>query len=97
MLDVIDALQVADEQDALKADGVSIDIVGTDFGQDRDTQITTFLTGQVLTLQRNVSANARVDIDGAGAYTVIFIQDGVSKTITINGGGTSVIKITQNN
>jgi hypothetical protein len=26
---------------------------------------------------------------------VIFIQDGVSKTITINGGGSSVIKIKQ--
>ncbi len=95
LLDVIDALEVAETQDALKADGTSLNITGTNFGQDTETQITTFLTGQVLTLQRNVANNARVDIDTSGSYTVIFIQDGVSKTITINGGGSNVIKITQ--
>ena len=67
--------------------------------RDRDTttQITTFITGQILTLQRNVSSNARVDIDTDASYTVIFIQDGVSRTVTINGGSDSVIKIRQGN
>jgi hypothetical protein len=64
-------------------------------GQDPSTQITTIIQGQQVSLRRNVSENVRVDIDGSGAYTVIFIQDGVSKTITINGGGSSVIKIKQ--
>ena len=97
LLDVIDALQVAEEQDALAQDGQSVQVVGTNFGQDLDTQITTFLTGQTLTLQRNVSANVRLDLDVSGSYTVILIQDGVSRVITINGGSSSVIKITQSN
>ena len=46
---------------------------------------------------RNVSANARIDLDVSGSYTVIFIQDGVSRVVTVNGGGNSVIKITQSN
>ena len=94
LLDVLDALEIAEEEDALAQEG-NISIVGTSFGQDTDTQITTFLTGQVLTLQRNVAGNARVDIDGAGSYTVIFIQDGVSRTITINGGSSTQITIKQ--
>ena len=97
LLDVIDALEVAEEQDALAQDGQSVQVVGTNFGQDLDTQITTFLTGQTLTLQRNVSANVRLDLDVSGSYTVILIQDGVSRVITINGGSSSVIKITQSN
>ena len=94
LLDVLDALEIAEDEDALAQEG-NISIVGTSFGQDTDTQITTFLTGQVLTLQRNVAGNARVDIDGAGSYTVIFIQDGVSRTITINGGSSTQITIKQ--
>ena len=94
LLDVLDALDVAEDEDALAQEG-NLSIVGTTFGQDTDTQITTFLTGQVLTLQRNVAGNARVDIDGAGSYTVIFIQDGVSRTVTINGGSSTQITIRQ--
>jgi len=97
LLDVIDALAVAEEEDALGQDLNAINIVGTKLGQDLDTQITSFVTGQTLTLMRNVSANARIDLDVGGSYTVIFIQDGVSKVVTVNGGGNSVIKITQSN
>jgi|TARA_R110001592_G_scaffold47841_1_gene151201 hypothetical protein len=96
LLDVIDALQVSKEDDAL-AQSSSLRLEGTSFGQDKTTQIASFITGQILTLQRNVSSNARVDIDIDGSYTVIFIQDGVSRTVTINGGSDSVIKIRQGN
>ena len=96
LLDVIDALQVSKEEDALAQSG-SLRLEGTSFGQDSTTQIATFITGQILTLQRNVSSNARVDIDSDASYTVIFIQDGVSRTVTINGGSDSVIKIRQGN
>ena len=72
-----------------------MNITGTQFGQDTDTQITTFLTGQTLTLMRSVSETARVDIESASSYTVIFIQDGISRVIKINGGSGGVIKITQ--
>ena len=44
---------------------------------------------------RNVNESARVDIDSSSSYTVIFIQEGVSRVIKINGGSGSVIKITQ--
>ena len=46
---------------------------------------------------RSVSDTARVDIDSAGSYTVIFIQDGTSNIVKINGGSSSTIKITQSN
>jgi len=95
LLDVIDALQIDEEEDQLAANISSVNITGTRFGQDTDTQITTFLTGQTLTIMRNVNESARVDIDSSSSYTVIFIQEGVSRVIKINGGSGSVIKITQ--
>ena len=42
-------------------------------------------------------ASARIDIDGGGSYTVIFIQDGKSNVVRVNGGSDSTIKITQSN
>jgi hypothetical protein len=95
LLDVIDALQVVKQEDALAQDGISTNIKGTKLGQDLDTQITTFYTGEKLALLRSVDSTARVDIDGSASYTVIFIQNGVSNVVTINGGEGSTIKITQ--
>ena len=97
LLDVIDALEEIREEDQLAQDATSTNITGTKMGQDLNTQITTFLTGQTLTLLRSVSDTARVDIDGSGSYTVIFIQDGTSNIIKVNGGSGSTIKITQSN
>ena len=50
-----------------------------------------------MSLRRQVNETVRVDLDGSNAYTVIFIQDGVSNVIKINGGSDSIIKITQSN
>ena len=97
LLDVIDALQEIKQEDQLAQDATSTNIVGTKLGQDLQTQITSFVTGEVLTLMRSVSDTARVDIDSSGSYTVIFIQDGTSNIIKINGGSSSTIKITQSN
>ena len=97
LLDVIDALQEIKQEDQLAQDATSTNIVGTELGQDLKTQITSFVTGEVLTLMRSVSDSARIDIDSAGSYTVIFIQDGASNIIKINGGSSSTIKITQSN
>jgi len=97
LLDVIDALEVVKEEDALAQDGISTNIKGTRLGQDLETQITSFYTGEVLTLLRSVQSTARVDINGAASYTVIFIQDGISNVVTINSGEGSVIRITQSN
>ena len=95
LLDVLDALEEIKEEDQLGQDATSINIVGTQIGQDLNTQITSYVTGQTLTLMRSVSDTARVDVDTSGSYTVIFIQDGVSRVVKINGGTGSTIKITQ--
>jgi len=95
LLDVIDALEVAEEEDQLTQDIGSISLTGTQFGQDPDTQIISFIDGEKLTLIRAINNSARVDLDTNGSYTVIFIQDGVSKTIKVNGGSSSIITIRQ--
>ena len=94
MLDVIDALAVEKEEDQLRL-ATSTQIVGTLIGNDPDTQITTLITGNVISLRRNVSESVRLDLNGSNAYTVILIQDGVSNTIKINGGSDSIITIRQ--
>ena len=94
LLDIIDALAIDEEQDQL-ALATSFNITGTLVGQDTETQITTLVTGQTVSLRRQVSQNVRVDLNTDNSYTVILIQDGVSNIIKINGGGDSVITITQ--
>ena len=96
MLNVLDVLAVQEEEDQLQQAG-GINITGTLIGQDADTQITTIVTGQIVSLRRSISDSARVDIDGGGSYTVIFIQDGKSNVVRVNGGSDSTIKITQSN
>jgi len=95
LLDVIDALEIAEEKDQLQRDVSSVAIAGTKFGQDTETQIISFIDGEKLTLIRSVNNTARLDLDVSASYTVILIQDGVSKTIKINGGSSSVITIKQ--
>jgi hypothetical protein len=94
LLNVLDALAVAEEEDQL-AQATSTQISGTLLGKDPDTQITTLITGNVISLRRQVNESVRVDLDGGNAYTVILIQDGVSNIIKVNGGSDSVITITQ--
>ena len=94
LLNVIDALALNKQEDALQSTG-TVKITGTEFGQDKDTQVTTFITGETLSIQRNVSNFVQVDIDKSEGYTVIFTQDGVTRAITINGGGTNTITISQ--
>jgi len=95
LLNVLDALAIADDEDAL-AQATSTQISGTLLGKDPDTQITALITGNVISLRRQVNESVRVDLNGSDAYTVILIQDGVSNIIKVNGGSDSVITITQN-
>ena len=94
LLNVLDALAIAEDEDAL-AQATSTQITGTLLGRDPETQITTLITGNVVSLRRQVNESVRVDLDGSNSYTVIFIQDGVSNVVKVNGGGDSVITITQ--
>ncbi len=96
LLNVLDTLAVDEDEDVL-AQATTTQIAGTSLGKDPDTQITTLITGNVVSLRRQVNETVRVDLDGSNAYTVIFIQDGVSNVIKINGGSDSIIKITQSN
>ena len=96
LLNVLDALAVAEEEDQL-AQATSTQIAGTLLGKDPDTQITALITGNVVSLGRNVNESVRLDLNGSNAYTVILIQDGVSNIIKVNGGSDSVITITQSN
>ena len=87
-------MAIAEDEDQL-AQATSTQIVGTSLGKDPDTQITTLITGNVVSLRRTVNESVRLDVNGSESYTVIFIQDGVSNVVKINGGGESVITITQ--
>ena len=93
LLNILDALGISEEEDKL-AQVSGVTVTGTTLGRDVETQITTLITGQTLSLTRNVSEFTRLDLDISGGYTVILIQDGISNTIKINGGD-STIRITQ--
>jgi len=94
LLNVLDGLAITEEEDQL-AQATSTQISGTLLGKDPDTQITTIITGQVVSLRRSVNESVQLDLDGNNAYTVIFIQDGISNIIKVNGGSDSTITITQ--
>jgi len=97
LLDVLDSLAIADEEDALAQEATSIAITGTEVGQDKETQITTIIQGQTISLRRSVGGIIRLDVDGSNAYTIIFVQNGISRVVKINGGGDSTITIKQSN
>ena len=94
LLDIIDELAIDDDDDIL-TEVSGVNLVGTEFGQDRDTQITTFITDNIITLQRSVAESTRLDLAVDGSYSVLICQDGVCNNVKINGGSSTVIKITQ--
>jgi hypothetical protein len=83
LLNVLDALAIAEDEDAL-AQATSTQVSGTLLGRDPDTQITTIITGNVISLRRQVNESVQLDLDGSTSYTVIFIQDGISNVIKVN-------------
>ena len=94
LLDVLDTLAVEKEEDQLGLT-TRVNVSGTLIGQDTDTQITTIVTGQTISLRRQVSESVQLDLNAGNGYTLILIQDGVSNIVKINGGGDSVITIRQ--
>jgi hypothetical protein len=95
LLDVLDDLGAEDEEEILTNFASGVQIAGTKVGQDLETQVTTIIQGNQVKLMRMVNHNAQVLVDGDDSYTVIFIQDGVSRTVQINGTATSSITIRQ--
>ena len=95
LLDVLDALAVKEEEDQLQI-ASSLNITGTKVGQDTDTGIITLVQGEVVKMQRiSNQANVKLDLDTDGSYTVIIVQNGVSKVVKINGGSSNIITIRQ--
>ena len=94
LLDIIDELAISDDEDVL-AEVSGVNLVGTNFGQDADTQITTFITDNIITLQRQVSESTRLDLAVDGSYSILLCQDGVCNNVKINGGSSTIIKINQ--
>ena len=94
LLDIIDELAIEDDEDVL-AEVSGVNITGTNFGQDSDTQITTFITDNIITLQRSVAERTRLDLAVDGSYSILLCQDGVCNNVKINGGSSTIIKIIQ--
>tara|TARA_R100000664_G_scaffold26725_1_gene37019 strand:+ start:309 stop:1373 length:1065 start_codon:yes stop_codon:yes gene_type:complete len=94
LLDVLDELDVKEEDNLTNFAG-GIQLVGTNFGQDPETQITTIIQGSQIKLMRMVNHEAQVVVNGDQAYNIIITQDGVSKVIQINGTSNSTITINQ--
>jgi len=95
LLDVLDALAVKEEEDQLQI-ASSLNITGTKVGQDTDTGIITLVQGEVVKMQRiSNQANVKLDLDTDGSYTVIIVQNGVSRVVKINGGSSNIITIRQ--
>jgi hypothetical protein len=90
LLNVLDALATSEEDEVLSK-SVSVQVSGTILGKDPETQITTLITGNVISLRRKVNESVRLDLDGSNAYTVIFIQDGISNVVKVNGGSDEFI------
>jgi len=95
LLAIIEELDVLKEDQQLNQNQIGTNIEGTGLGQDLETQIVTLVQGQTASFRREVEQKARLDIDSGGGYTVILIQNGVTNTIKINGGGDSTITIKQ--
>jgi len=94
MLNILDALGISKEEDRLKQ-ATSTTITGTELGQDKDTQITTLITGQIISLRRFVGHSVRLDVEASNAYTIILMQEGVERIVKVNGGSDSTIRILQ--
>ena len=95
LLNILDALAINEEEDQLNQIATGIKLTGTDIGQDKDTQITTIITGQQITLIRSVSDTFRLDLDGSSAYTLILFQNGAENVVKVNGGSSNTITIKQ--
>jgi len=94
LLDVLDLLNEENEEQLLnQVSGVIVE--GTQIGQDLETNITTIIEGSQIKLMRTVNQNTQLILNSDQSYTVIFIQDGVSKTVKINGASSSNITIIQ--
>lgn len=94
LLDILDLLEEEQESGLLNS-VAGVDIQGTQIGQDLETNITTLIDGSTIRLIRKVIQNAELALNSDQSYTVVFNQDGITRTVKVNGGTESVITIIQ--
>ena len=93
LLNIIEDINELDQTETLlQAD---LDLKGTSFGFDAETQINTFTTDNTLTFYKALEDTVRIDLDKSASYTVILVQNGKSTQIIVNGGSSSKITIKQ--
>ena len=93
--DLLDIIEEVDELEENQLTTGGIDIRGTNFGYDSETQVNTFITDSTITFFRQVEDTVRLDLDTNNSYKILIIQDGKSVVISVNGAGSSTINIKQ--
>ena len=93
-MDILDILEEENQTELLNAVS-GVDIQGTQVGQDLETNITTIIDGDSIKLIRQITQSSQLTLNSDQSYTVVFTQDGVTRTVKINGGTNSSITIVQ--
>ena len=94
LLDVFEDIDREEEEDVLQQEGV-LALVGTNLGFDPTTQISSFLQGQQVVLQRQVENYTRLELMQNTGYTIKLDDGGERYNIIINTGGDVYISIVQ--
>ena len=94
LLDVFEEIDREEEEDVLQEEGV-LALVGTNLGFDPTTQISSFLQGQQVVLQRQVENYSRLELMQNSGYTIKLDDGGERFNIIINTGGDVYISIVQ--
>ena len=94
LLDILDILEEENQTELLNA-VAGVDIQGTKIGQDLETNITTIIDGDTIKLIRQITQSSQLSLNADQSYTVVFTQDGVTRTVKINGGTNSSVTIIQ--
>ena len=91
IIEEIDQLEATTETDS----SFGTQIRGTQIGQDTETQITTLITGETVTLIRQVNNYLRLDLESGTSYSIQINDEGKEFNIIIGSGSTSTITIKQ--
>jgi len=95
LLDVFEEIDREEEkEDVLQQEGV-LTLVGTNLGFDQTTQISSFIQGQQVVLQRQVENMTRLELMQTTGYTIKLDDGGERYNIIINTGGDVYISIVQ--
>tara|TARA_B100000927_G_scaffold52855_1_gene39835 strand:- start:9 stop:593 length:585 start_codon:yes stop_codon:yes gene_type:complete len=94
LLDVFEEIDREEEEDVLQEEG-AFSVQGTKVGFDSTTQISTFMQGQQVVLQRQVENMARLELMQTTGYTIKLDDNGERFNIILNKGGDVYISIVQ--